>query len=128
MKNYNPSAIFDSFNLNNDTNKIYKNIHNPASTYVATNYARDFASDLLSAVNLFEKNSIQIGQIEMNEGTYNWMFRLFNTPIKKETSPLTSDIHNKYLYDYPINIVSNSTLKDGEILFKKWTDEEPTES
>ena len=53
----------------------------------------------------------------MNSNTYNWMFRLFNTPIESEINPLSSTVDNKYIYDYLINIVSNSKLKDGEIIF-----------
>lgn len=122
MKKYNPSEIFKNFNYENEINEIYKNIHCPASTYVATGYSSDFASQLRQGLNTFEKQSILIKQITMNENTYSWLFRLFNTPVNTKSSPLSSTAYNEYLFDYPINIVSNSALEDGKILFEKGMD------
>ena len=120
MKTYTPNEIFKNYNQENNTNEIYKNIHCPASTYVASGYKSDFASQLLQGLNVFERQSILIEYIIMNENTYNWLFRLFNTPVNTKISPLTSDVNNKYIYDYPIKF--NSDLKDGQILFMKGMD------
>lgn len=95
--------------------KFYKNIHLPASYYFASAYIPEFAEQLLDAVNLCEKNSIFIEYITMNDNTYNWMFRVFNTPINNGAYPLYSDPSGKYLFDYPIKIVSNNSMNDGEI-------------
>lgn len=72
---------------------------------------------ILQSINDCEKNSIFIQSINMNDNTYNWLFRLFNTPVESEINPLTSTADNKYIYDYLIKIVSNSELKDGTIIF-----------
>ena len=45
------------------------------------------------------------------------MFRLFNTPVNNKTYPLSSSPDGKTLYDYPIKIVSNNEMKDGEIFY-----------
>ena len=101
----------------NSVNKFYKNIHLPASVYFTPGYIPEFQMELLKQINYCEKNSIQINHICMNENTYNWMFRLFNTPVNNKTYPLSSSPDGKTLYDYPIKIVSNNEMKDGEIFY-----------
>jgi hypothetical protein len=96
---------------------IKKNIHCPASYYFCSGYVPALAKEILQIINDYEKNSIYIKSIDMNNNTYNWLFRLFNTPIESEINPLTSTADNKYIYDYLIKIVSNSELKDGTIIF-----------
>jgi len=96
---------------------IKKNIHCPASYYFCSGYVPALAEEILHIINNYEKNSIYIKSISMNDNTYNWLFRLFNTPIESEINPLTSTPDNKYIYDYLIKIVSNSKLKDGTIIF-----------
>ncbi len=102
---------------NNSTITFHENIHYPASFYFCSGYIPELAKRILSSINECEKNSIYIKSINMNSNTYNWMFRLFNTPIESKINPLSSTVDNKYIYDYLINIVSNSKLKDGEIIF-----------
>ena len=53
----------------------------------------------------------------MNNNTYNWLFRLFNTPMESSINPLTSTTDKKFIYDYPINITSNGISSDGLITF-----------
>ena len=96
---------------------IKNNIHYPASYYFCTGYIPELAKKILDIINSYEKNSIYINSINMNDNTYNWLFRLFNTPIESAINPLTRDIDKIYIYDYEIKIVSNSVLKDGVIVF-----------
>lgn len=97
--------------------KLYKSIHYPASYYVASGYVPEFAQQILNAINTCEKESVYIEHIDMNENTYNWMFRIFNYPVNNNIYPLSSNINGKYLYDYPLNIVSNNIIDDGAIFF-----------
>lgn len=104
--------------MNNLTSVVFnENIHCPASYYFCSGYIPELAKRILQVINEYEKNSIYIESINMNDNTYNWLFRLFNTPIESDINPLTSTSDNKYLYDYLIKIVSNSELEDGEIIF-----------
>ncbi len=96
---------------------IKKNIHCPASYYFCSGYIPVLAEEILQIINNYEKNSIYIKSIDMNDNTYNWLFRLFNTPIESEINPLTSTADNKYIYDYNIKIISNGELEDGIIVF-----------
>ena len=103
---------------NNHANiTIKKNIHCPSSYYFCTGYVPELAEEILTIINEYEKNSIYIKSIDMNDNTYNWLFRLFNTPIECDINPLTSTPDDKFIYDYKINIVSNSLLSDGVIMF-----------
>ncbi len=102
---------------NNITITLNENIHCPASYYFCSGFVPEFAKRILNLINDCEKNSVFIHSINMNDNTYNWMFRLFNTPIESEINPLTSTAVNKYIYDYLIKIVSNSELEDGTIIF-----------
>ena len=102
---------------NNLTSIIEKNIHCPASYYFCSGYVPALAEEILHIINNYEKNSIYIKSIDMNDNTYNWLFRLFNTPIESEINPLTSTADNKYIYDYNIKIISNGELEDGIIVF-----------
>ena len=103
--------------MNNTSITINENIHYPASYYFCSGYVPALAKKILQSINNYEKNSIYIQSINMNDNTYNWLFRLFNTPIELEINPLTSTADNKYIYDYLIKIVSNSELEDGTIIF-----------
>ena len=96
---------------------IKKNIHCPASYYFCSGYVPALAKEILQIINNYEKNSIFIQSINMNDNTYNCLFRLFNTPIESEINPLTSTADNKYIYDYNIKIISNGELDDGIIVF-----------
>lgn len=96
---------------------IKKNIHCPASYYFCSGYVPELAKEILQIINDYEKNSICIKSINMNNNTYNWLFKLFNTPIESSINPLTSTSDNKYIYDYPINIDSNGISADGMIIF-----------
>ena len=105
--------------MNNKRNFIIinKNIHCPASYYYCTPYIPDLAKEILAQINYCEKNTIMIESIDMNEPTYNWLFRLFSifNSSEYETKPLTSTSEKKYLFDYPIKI--NKELSDGIIKF-----------
>lgn len=103
--------------MNNTSITFNENIHYPASYYFCSGYVPNLAKKILQSINDCEKNSIFIQSINMNDNTYNWLFRLFNTPIESEINPLTSTPDNKYIYDYLIKIVSNNELKDGTIIF-----------
>jgi len=103
--------------MNNTSITFNENIHCPASYYFCSGYVPNLAKKILQSINDCEKNSIFIQSISMNDNTYNWLFRLFNTPIESEINPLISTPDNKYIYDYLIKIVSNSELKDGTIIF-----------
>ena len=94
---------------------INKNIHLPASFYFCSGYIFDLSKEILQIINNYEKNSIFIKSIDMNDNTYNWLFRLFNSIT--DESPLSSTSTTKYIYDYPINITPNTTLSDGAIKF-----------
>lgn len=96
---------------------LNENIHCPASYYFCSGYVPELAQRIISIINNYEKNSVYIKSIDMNNNTYNWLFRLFNTPIESAINPLTRDIDKIYIYDYEIKIVSNSVLKDGVIVF-----------
>ena len=96
---------------------IKKNIHCPASYYFCSGYIPALAKEILQIINNYEKNSIYIKSIDMNNNTYNWLFRLFTNPIENSINPLTSTTDNKYIYDYQINIKSNGMLEDGIIKF-----------
>ena len=94
-----------------------ENIHYPASYYFCSGYIPALAQKILEIINDCEKNSIYIESVNMNKNTYSWLFRLFNSPLESFTNPLSSTVENKYIYDYVINIVSNSELTDGTIIF-----------
>ena len=94
-----------------------ENIHYPASYYFCSGYVPELAQKILEIINDCEKNSIYIESVNMNKNTYSWLFRLFNSPLESFTNPLSSTVENKYIYDYIINIVSNSELTDGTIIF-----------
>lgn len=94
-----------------------ENIHYPASYYFCSGYIPELAQKILEIINDCEKNSIYIESVNMNKNTYSWLFRLFNSPLESFTNPLSSTVDNKYIYDYLINIVSNSELTDGTIIF-----------
>ena len=96
---------------------IKKNIHCPASYYFSSGYIPELTKEILQIINDYEKNSIYIKSINMNNNTYNWLFRLFTNPIENPINPLTSTADNKYIYDYPININSKGISADGEIIF-----------
>ena len=96
---------------------IKKNIHCPASYYFCSGYVPALAKEILQIINDYEKNSIYIKSINMNNNTYNWLFRLFTNPIENSINPLTSTVDHKYIYDYQINIKSNGMLEDGIITF-----------
>ena len=104
----------------NDNTKsviIKKNIHYPASYYFCSGYIPALAKEILQIINNYEKNSIYIKSIDMNDNTYNWLFRLFTNPIENPINPLSSTADNKYIYDYPIKINSNGISADGIITF-----------
>ena len=94
---------------------INKNIHLPASFYFCSGYIFDLSKEILGIINNYEKNSIFIKSVDMNDNTYNWLFRLFSSIT--DESPLSSTPTTKYIYDYSINITSNTTLPDGAIKF-----------
>ena len=96
---------------------IEKNIHCPASYYFCSGYIPALAKEILQIINNYEKNSIYIKSIDMNNNTYNWLFRLFTNPIENPINPLSSTANEKYIYDYKINIKSNGMLEDGIITF-----------
>lgn len=96
---------------------LNENIHYPASYYFCSGYIPELAQKILEIINDCEKNSIYIESVNMNKNTYSWLFRLFNSPLESFTNPLSSTVENKYIYDYVINIVSNSELTDGTIIF-----------
>ena len=96
---------------------IKKNIHCPASYYFCSGYIPALAKEILQIINDYEKNSIYIKSINMNNNTYNWLFRLFTNPIENSINPLSSTADNKYIYDYPIKINSNGIIADGIITF-----------
>lgn len=105
--------------MNNTTSSvtIKKNIHCPASYYFCSGYIPALAKEILQIINNYEKNSIYIKSIDMNDNTYNWLFRLFTNPIENPINPLSSTADKKYIYDYLININSNGISADGEIIF-----------
>lgn len=96
---------------------IKKNIHCPASYYFCSGYIPALTKEILQIINDYEKNSIYIKSIDMNNNTYNWLFRLFTNPIENPINPLSSTADNKYIYDYPIKINSNGITADGIITF-----------
>ena len=96
---------------------LRKNIHCPASYYFCSGYVPELAQEILKTINYCEKNSVYIKSIDMNDNTYNWLFRLFNTPIESKINPLTSTPDNKYIYDYLIRLISNNNMEDGIIVF-----------
>lgn len=96
---------------------IEKNIHCPASYYFCSGYIPALAKEILQIINNYEKNSIYIKSIDMNNNTYNWLFRLFTNPIENPINPLSSTADKKYIYDYNIKIISNGELEDGVITF-----------
>lgn len=96
---------------------IKKNIHCPASYYFCSGYIPALAKEILQIINDYEKNSIYIKSIDMNNNTYNWLFRLFTNPIENPINPLTSTADKKYIYDYPININTKGITADGVIIF-----------
>ena len=104
-------------NNNHTSTTIKKNIHLPASYYFSSGYIPELTKEILQIINNYEKNSIYIKSIDMNNNTYNWLFRLFTNPIENPINPLTSTADNKYIYDYPININSKGISADGEIIF-----------
>ena len=104
-------------NKNHISIVIKENIHLPASYYFSSGYIPELTKEILQIINDYEKNSIYIKSINMNNNTYNWLFRLFTNPIENPINPLTSTADNKYIYDYPININSKGISADGEIIF-----------
>lgn len=96
---------------------IKKNIHCPASYYFCSGYIPALAEEILQIINNYEKNSIYIKSIDMNNNTYNWLFRLFTNPIENPINPLSSTADNKYIYDYLININTKGITADGVITF-----------
>lgn len=96
---------------------IKENIHYPASYYFCSGYVPALAKEILQIINNYEKNSIYIKSIDMNDNTYNWLFRLFTNPIENPINPLSSTADNKYIYDYNLKIISNGELDDGIIVF-----------
>lgn len=96
---------------------IKKNIHCPASYYFCSGYIPALAKEILQIINDYEKNSIYIKSIDMNNNTYNWLFRLFTNPIENPINPLSSTANEKYIYDYLININTKGMLEDGIIIF-----------
>lgn len=90
---------------------LNEHIHCPASYYFDSGYI----FTLIEKLNNIEKTNY-IESIHMNENTYNWMFRLFNS-IPNLKNPLSSDANNKYINFCPIIIKSNSVLNDGTIQF-----------
>lgn len=96
---------------------IKKNIHCPASYYFCSGYIPALAKEILQIINNYEKNSIYIKSIDMNNNTYNWLFRLFTNPIENPINPLSSTADNKYIYDYLININTKGITADGVITF-----------
>ena len=96
---------------------LNENIHCPASYYFCSGYVPELAQRIISIINNYEKNSVYIKSVDMNNNTYNWLFRLFNTPMESSINPLTSTIDKKFIYDYPINITSNGISADGLITF-----------
>lgn len=96
---------------------IKKNIHCPASYYFCSGYIPALAKEILQIINNYEKNSIYIKSINMNNNTYNWLFRLFTNPIENSINPLSSTANEKYIYDYLININTKGMLEDGIIIF-----------
>ena len=96
---------------------IKKNIHCPASYYFCSGYIPALAKEILQIINDYEKNSIYIKSIDMNNNTYNWLFRLFTNPIENPINPLSSKTNKKYIYDYLININTKGITADGIITF-----------
>lgn len=96
---------------------IKKNIHCPASYYFCSGYIPVLAEEILQIINNYEKNSIYIKSIDMNDNTYNWLFRLFTNPIENPINPLSSTVDKKYIYDYLININTKGITADGVITF-----------
>lgn len=100
------------------SNTILKNnIHYPASYYFCSGYIPALAKEILQIINDYEKNSIYIKSIDMNDNTYNWLFRLFTNPIENPINPLSSTADKKYIYDYLININTKGITADGVITF-----------
>lgn len=104
-------------NNNHASTTIKKNIHCPASYYFCSGYIPALAKEILQIINDYEKNSIYIKSINMNNNTYNWLFRLFTNPIENPINPLSSTADNKYIYDYLININTKGITADGVITF-----------
>ena len=75
---------------------IKKNIHCPASYYFCSGFVPELAKEILQIINNYEKNSIYIKSIDMNNNTYNWLFRLFTNPIENPINPLSSTADKKY--------------------------------
>lgn len=96
---------------------IKKNIHYPASYYFCSGYIPTLAKEILQIINDYEKNSIYIKSIDMNDNTYNWLFRLFTNPIENPINPLSSTADKIYIYDYLININTKGITADGVITF-----------
>lgn len=96
---------------------LNENIHYPASYYFCSGYIPALAEEILQIINNYEKNSIYIKSIDMNDNTYNWLFRLFTNPIENPINPLTSTVDHKYIYDYLININNKGISADGVITF-----------
>ena len=104
-------------NNNHASITIKENIHYPASYYFCSGYIPALAKKILQIINDYEKNSIYIKSIDMNNNTYNWLFRLFTNPIENPINPLTSTVDHKYIYDYLININNKGISADGIITF-----------
>ena len=52
------------------TISLNKNIHCPASYYFCSGYIPALAKEILQIINDYEKNSIYIKSIDMNDNTY----------------------------------------------------------
>ena len=104
-------------NNNHASTTIKKNIHCPASYYFCSGYIPALAEEILQIINNYEKNSIYIKSIDMNDNTYNWLFRLFTNPIENPINPLSSTADKIYIYDYLININTKGITADGVITF-----------
>ena len=102
-------------NKNHISIVIKENIHFPASFYFCSGYIPQLAKRIIQIINDYEKNSTMIESVDMNNNTYNWLFRLFTNPIENPINPLTATVDNKFIYDYPIKI--KTSLEDGEIIF-----------
>lgn len=102
-------------NINHISIVMKENIHLPASFYFSTGYIPQLAKRIIQIINGYEKNSIMIESIDMNNNTYCWLHRLFTNPIENPINPLTATTDNKFIYDYPIKI--ESSLEDGKIIF-----------
>lgn len=92
---------------------IKKQIHCPASYYFCSGYIPALAQELYNLIDNCQKNKIKISSINMNNSTYNWMFRLFTTLHLMEIVKSTSSV--KYLIATQYPIILKDELPDGLI-------------